>query len=194
MADKKPDQEPSIEEILASIRQIISDDEEGAPDSAPVAAPPPPAREPPPPPVNDIIDLTEKVDPEPESVFVGEPDPIQVDLRESQDDSAVSFVEEIPEEEDSPPLTGSRYADESEIDSLLTEKARDAALNAFSKITARAPINRPDAPENGHTIEDVVRALLRPMLREWLDDHLPPLIERLVQRELEKLARRALSE
>lgn len=64
MPDKKPDQEdPSIEEILASIRQIISDDD-GAAAPVPPASSSPPAPEPPPPPANDdIIDLTEKADP-----------------------------------------------------------------------------------------------------------------------------------
>lgn len=207
MADKKPDQEPSIEEILASIRQIISDDEDG--DAAPVvqeAAPPPPKPAPvpepePEPPSDDVIDLTEKADPEPEDA------PIQVALRETQPEPVEEIVPEpepepeddflmvdAPEEEAAPPLNENSYTDESAIDSLLTERAEQAALSAFSKIATRAPVYRDDTPADGHTIEDVVRALLRPMLREWLDENLPPMIEKLVQRELEKLARRTLAE
>ncbi|MCD8497886.1 MAG: DUF2497 domain-containing protein [Alphaproteobacteria bacterium] len=44
------------------------------------------------------------------------------------------------------------------------------------------------------TIEDVVRDELRPMLREWLDKNLPPLIERLVQDELERVTKRVLGD
>ena len=43
-------------------------------------------------------------------------------------------------------------------------------------------------------IEDIVRELMKPMLREWLDVHLPPLIEKIVQRELRKVARRAMED
>lgn len=219
MADKKPDQEPSIEEILASIRQIISDDEEGGaspvqssapppppPDPPPRPAPPPP---PPPPPPDDVIDLTDKVDPEPEpeAAFVEqEPEspPIQVELRDSlpeiRDDGPGEAEDEDrmePQDNDaaeSVPLTRTHYADEQAIDSLLTQRAESAALSAFSRIAARAPVYRDDTPEDGHTIEDVVRGLLRPLLREWLDENLPPMIERLVQRELERLARRTMAE
>jgi cell pole-organizing protein PopZ len=40
------------------------------------------------------------------------------------------------------------------------------------------------------TIEDLVRELLRPMLRTWLDEHLPGMVERMVRAEIERLARR----
>jgi uncharacterized protein len=40
------------------------------------------------------------------------------------------------------------------------------------------------------TIEDITRDLLRGMLRQWLDDNLPPLVERLVREEIERVARR----
>ena len=46
----------------------------------------------------------------------------------------------------------------------------------------------------GVTLEDIVKDLLRPMLREWLDDNLPDLIERLVKEELEKLAQKAMKQ
>ena len=44
----------------------------------------------------------------------------------------------------------------------------------------------------GPTIEDVVREELRPMLKDWLDHHLPPLVERLVRAEIERVVGRAL--
>jgi cell pole-organizing protein PopZ len=43
----------------------------------------------------------------------------------------------------------------------------------------------------GPTIEDLVREEVRPLLKEWLDNHLPPLVERLVRQEIERVAGRA---
>ena len=45
----------------------------------------------------------------------------------------------------------------------------------------------------GPTIEDLVREEIRPLLKEWLDAHLPPLVERLVRAEIERVVGRAVS-
>jgi cell pole-organizing protein PopZ len=42
--------------------------------------------------------------------------------------------------------------------------------------------------ENVRTLEDLVREMLRPMLRSWLDDNLPTLVERLVLVEIDRIA------
>ena len=42
----------------------------------------------------------------------------------------------------------------------------------------------------GRTIEDMVGDMLRPMLKDWMDQNLPPMVERLVEREIAKLTRR----
>jgi cell pole-organizing protein PopZ len=44
----------------------------------------------------------------------------------------------------------------------------------------------------GPTLEDIVRAELRPLLKDWLDAHLPPLVERLVRVEIERVVGRAV--
>jgi len=41
------------------------------------------------------------------------------------------------------------------------------------------------------TLEEMVLELMRPMLKSWLDQNLPPIVERLVQKEVERIARRA---
>jgi uncharacterized protein len=41
--------------------------------------------------------------------------------------------------------------------------------------------------ENGRTLQDLVREMLRPMLKAWLDDNLPTLVERLVLAEIERM-------
>ena len=45
--------------------------------------------------------------------------------------------------------------------------------------------------DGNRTIEDLVKEVMRPMVKEWLDENLPDLTERLVRREIERLARRA---
>ena len=176
-ADKQPDQEPSIEEILASIRQIISDDEDKdaeppappAPEPvfepAPVvkAAPPPPP--PAPEPEDDILELNNPI----------EPEPMEIDLQEYEEPAA-------------PPPPPPRQA--APVDSILTENARNATLSSMAKLAGNMPITR--HREYGNvTLEDLVREMLHPMLRDWLSDNLPPMVERMVQKELEKLARQA---
>ena len=42
---------------------------------------------------------------------------------------------------------------------------------------------------NARTLEDLVREMLRPMLKSWLDDNLPGLVERIVKAEIERVSR-----
>lgn len=44
--------------------------------------------------------------------------------------------------------------------------------------------------DGARTIEDIVRELLRPMLKSWLDENLPGMVERMVRAEIERIARR----
>jgi hypothetical protein len=53
-----------------------------------------------------------------------------------------------------------------------------------------APEERP-VPTSGRSVEELVIELLRPQLKEWLDQNLAPLVERVVEQEIKKLARRA---
>jgi cell pole-organizing protein PopZ len=43
--------------------------------------------------------------------------------------------------------------------------------------------------QNARTLEDLVREMLRPMLKAWLDDNLPGMVERLVRAEIERVSR-----
>ena len=161
-------QEPSIEEILASIRQIISDDEPA------VAPPPPPAPKPvapPPAPKEEVLELTEPVMPLPRPT---PPPRMQIDMRE---------MEPEPDLPDEPALPSME-----ETESILTQRASSAALEAFHKLAYHIPVDRSGRPV---TIEDVTRELLRPLLRQWLDQNLPRMVEKVVQAELERLSQRA---
>ena len=42
---------------------------------------------------------------------------------------------------------------------------------------------------NARTLEDLVKEMLRPMLKSWLDDNLPGLVERIVKAEIERVSR-----
>jgi cell pole-organizing protein PopZ len=45
-------------------------------------------------------------------------------------------------------------------------------------------------PAEGRTLEDVVRELLRPLLKAWLDEHLPGIVQAAVAEEVERVSRR----
>ena len=72
------------------------------------------------------------------------------------------------------------------IKEQLTRRVPTEVNNALH--SARNAIAQTVLVENERTLEDVVREMLRPMLRSWLDDNLPTLVERLVRAEIERLA------
>lgn len=165
-------QEPSIEEILASIRRIISDDGEEAPADAaaeaasePVAEavePEPVFEEPAPEPVDDVLELTELV-------------------AETEPEPAYRPVEELV-------ATHHAYDD----DALVSEPVAARAADTLARVNPRGSDRTDDPlPIPHRTLEEVVRELLRPMLRQWLDAHLPGIVERAVDRELRRVSRRA---
>lgn len=246
MSGQTPEQEPSIEEILASIRQIISDDDEGTSDMdvepesephtdpmpdpvpAPVeAAKPAPEEKPvpkaapkkdddilelndplPPPSPRPVIDLEDALEEEDEKEFFASLDD---DADDRTDFGADAVVEEpvmekapdpVPAYTDPVPAPATAAPAKTEPrpdfgvseDSILGEAARMAALSGFSKLANNMPLERGTTPQrspDGTTLEDILRDMLNPMLREWLDANLPVIIEKLVQKELDKLARRA---
>lgn len=189
MPEVKTEQEPSIEEILESIRQIISEDgtpvEEGAEVKkaarpAEAAAPPPappkpaPAAKPAPPrpePVikaEPVLDLTDKVKPEP---------PARVEVETAPGEPKI-ILEESEEEEEH----------------LVSDVTAEAAVETLARLLARnISVERELPGKPGPlTLEDMTRDLLRPLLREWLDKNLQKIIEKMVAREIERLSARAI--
>lgn len=202
-------QEPSMEEILASIRRIIADDDVSrnaanaaaaapppeAPRPAAVAPPPPPLPEPAPvfqaPPVfepepepapvmaeADILDLTEEmrapaaapsfrtIDAQPDVVFT------EADAAATRDGAEPDHLEAARRE-----LAASMN------DSLLSSNTTAAVNSAFNALAQTVLV------QNARTLEDLVKEMLRPMLKSWLDDNLPGLVERLVRAEIERVSR-----
>lgn len=62
--------------------------------------------------------------------------------------------------------------------------AASAAASAFGQLSAAIQM-----PADGRTLEDVVRELLRPLLKDWLDSNLPQIVQATVDREVERIAR-----
>ena len=77
-------------------------------------------------------------------------------------------------------------------DALVSDPIAGAATAAFSAL-AGAVADAQGVPlgKTHQTMEELVRELLRPMLKDWLDRHLEPIVARAVEREITKLAGRA---
>jgi cell pole-organizing protein PopZ len=70
--------------------------------------------------------------------------------------------------------------------------AAAAAASVGSLLRAVSSERGSQVYRGGPSIEDVVREEIRPILKDWLDTHLPPLVERLVRAEIERVVNRAL--
>lgn len=106
----------------------------------------------------------------------------------TDDDEAgdVAFVDQEPEPAPAPkatPRAVPRASAAPEGDDLLSPDANQAVQAAFHNLAGTILSN------NARTLEDLVKEMLRPMLKGWLDENLPPLVERLVRQEIERVSR-----
>jgi len=165
-------QEPTMEEILASIRRIISEDDAPAEAAAPAPEPEPVAEEPPA--EDDVLELTDPIDP---------PAPV-----ESMGDIDVYSPEPEPEPAPPPPPPEPPptpvFSREEVAETLVGDHASSLAATAFGSLSSALLM-----PKDGRTLEDVVRELLRPLLKEWLDQNLPRIVETKVEEEVHRIAR-----
>ena len=173
MPEAKGQHEPSMEEILASIRRIIAEDGETAEDGAKVALAPAPANA-----EEDVLELTEVVE-EDEAVANSSEAPVPF-----SNEPALTLEPETPRADMAAP---------GEAERLISTGSASASVAALAQLVNR-PRDKADEMPLGNadrTLEDVVRELLRPLLKGWLDDNLPQLVERLVQDEIARLVREA---
>jgi len=80
------------------------------------------------------------------------------------------------------------------LDTLVSKPAEDAPTGAFGKLPQADQATVPNAANgerSGRTIEQLAEDMMRPLLSEWLDQNLPPLVEEMVQREVKTMFRRA---
>lgn len=200
-----------MEEILASIRKIISEDkpkEEAAPEEEPAKEEP--QEDPPEAEAQEVMAEPEKTEPEAESV-----DDILELTQMVTDDGAVVDVNETeaapapvaeapppapePEPEPAPPAPEPEPAPVEPPppeDPLVSDDAAAAAKSAFSGL-ANALQNQQDAligampvGDGNRTLENMVLELLRPMVKHWLDQNLPGVVEKAVEKEIKRISRR----
>jgi cell pole-organizing protein PopZ len=236
-------QEPSMEEILASIRRIIADDEaKPAEKTASPAAPAgsassgtaPPAAKPavmtdippsaivaaqatpakaqdappaasnsqddidamlagldaatseaevrPPLPDGEVFDLTDEMalpDPQPAPFRTVEPED-DLEFNETVAASPLPRAQHRQPAFEPPPFYESPAPPPPQILSRSTVSAVESAFNTLANTVLS---------NNARTLEDLVKEMLRPMLKSWLDDNLPGLVERIVKAEIERVSR-----
>ncbi|UVO49107.1 DUF2497 domain-containing protein [Sphingomonas sp. SUN019] len=138
--------EPSMEDILSSIKRIIAEEGEGAAPRTrrgPIRAmPTPPSAE-----QDEVLELSDPIEP--------------------------ATADPVP--------TRPAVAARPTILSDTTAQATRGALDALSRLVVK--------PEPGadDTLEGLVREMLRPMLRDWLDANLPAMVETLVAKEITRI-------
>ena len=181
-----------MEDILASIRRILSEDEAAAPDPAPAppaAAPPPPP--PPPPRDSDVLTLDESMlvaEPEPALPEPAPPEPFRPDPVPPEPFRPEPFRPEPA------PLPDLEAAFQPIGEGLVAPEAiAEAASSVNTLMRTLAGHQSMAVYRGGPTLEDIVREEMRPMLKSWLDQNLPPLVERLVRAEIDRVVGRATS-
>jgi uncharacterized protein len=183
MSDAKGQQhEPSMEEILASIRRIIAEDGDTAPEPAAAAAAAPEAAPTAAEPAEDILELTDVVEPDGSVV--------SLNAAPKVDPAPPSPPPLVP-----PPLREvAPAAEPADAEGIVSAATAAASVAAFSQITSLSSRSEPRARNLGVgagdlTLETLVREELRPILKDWLDQYLPDMVERLVQEEITRLVR-----
>jgi len=176
-ANPKP-QEPSMEEILASIRRIISDDEGRAAaerahgieaDSD-----------------DPLASLATFPRPAPLLPSGFDREPSASDDGFHDDRFGAHDAEDLPDYPRQSTDVAAAALEEPGADEAepLISRATDASVGQAFDLLAHTVLAGTPRP-----IEEVVREMLRPMLRVWLDDNLPTIVERLVRAEIERVAR-----
>ena len=191
-----------MDTILASIRRILNEDEVAPAEAAPERVSPErgnlervtPAREPPKPPVprleEDVLVLgeammvPEKIEP----VLVPPPPMVLPAVIVAPPPAATAQPQEVV------------VADRAAIEGLVAARTRAATAQSFDALHEALLREQPAVPASpasptllragGPTIEDLVRDELRMLLSNWLDVHLPVMVEGMVRTEIEKLTRR----
>jgi hypothetical protein len=177
--------ESSMQDIIASISRIIDEDNRTP---NPVRRLP---RE-----RSGILELTDAIedDGSVRKLDGGEPPGRQAAVEALAPTAAASTEAASTEAASAAELASEAEADEAR-DDLVSAVTAEAAVTAFARLGAAAG-EQCAAPglalgASARTLEEIVRDVLRPLLQAWLDDHLPGIVERLVQEEIQRLVREA---
>ena len=183
-------EEPSMEDILASIRRILSEEEEEAQAAEEVGG------------LEMDLSAEPETEPEPEPEPVPEPEPEPAPEPMPEPEPVAALEPEPAAPPPSHPLAPMpapmadvlQLTPEMVTSEIVSASTAHAATDILSEL-AKAILNRrdvavDDAGQN-MTLEGMVREILKPLLREWLDRNLPYLIERLVKKEIDTMINRA---
>lgn len=167
--------EPSMEDILASIKRIIAEDGEPAARANSSAS--------------ELADVRSDDDDDDDDAGI-------LELTQPLGPAPGSFAAVFAQASATPPGRGADTpsvaetamsdADTTDRPEIVSPKAADASRQALAALSAM--VVRPEAGAN--TLEGLVGELLRPMLREWLDAELPAIVERLVSGEIARISGR----
>ncbi|WP_428530801.1 DUF2497 domain-containing protein [Rhodopila sp.] len=197
-----------MEEILASIRRILNDDDAPAePPSMPEtpASDKPPSVDRPPalgkPPALDKPTMAEPPPADDDVLLLDQS--MMISQTAAADHPAASPQPALPVRPAPAPLEAEPLQQENEalttadpfdplIPGLVAPEAAAAAASSVGSLVRTLAAGRAtQVYAGGPTLEDIVRAELRPLLKEWLDTNLPPMVERLVRTEIERVVGRA---
>jgi cell pole-organizing protein PopZ len=193
--------EPTMEEILASIRRIISEEDKSSepgadvlelqpppPPAAEVKAPPP-APKPAPPPELKPEPVVAKAPP-PVEIF-DEPEEVALPQRPLEEDlMIVEKTPDLPPPAPAPMAVAPQPAPKAEWtppvrDTLVSEPVASRTAGELGKLMGSMFVS------TGNTLDDVVREMLKPLLKDWLDANLPQLVEAEVAKEIDRIRRMA---
>jgi len=160
-ADAPTDADPSMEDVLASIRRILDDGTGNLP-PPPVEAmefEPEPAPAAPPPPAPADVFLLEP------AMMIEEPAPMS---QASIEDPAIAAYP------------------------LIAPETQNATSGSIGDLVRALTERQTQVYRSGPTLEDIVRDEMRPIIKSWLDTNLPPMVERLVRDEIERVVNRVV--
>jgi uncharacterized protein len=152
-----------MEDILASIRRILSEDEAPAADGNPPALTPPAG----------------------EGVLVLDPAMMVPESAPPESALPESALPETPAAAEPPPRAAVSA-------NLVAPAAAAAAASSVGSLVRHLAERSTQVHGGGPTIEDIVREEIRPLLKSWLDANLPPIVERLVRTEIERVVGRVV--
>ena len=132
----------------------------------------------PPLPDADVFELTDEM-----AVAAPAPEPPQPSFRKVDPQDDIEFTEAAAARHRQPAFEPPALESSSPSQPILSRSTVSAVESAFNTLANTVLSN------NARTLEDLVKEMLRPMLKSWLDDNLPGLVERIVKAEIERVSR-----
>lgn len=166
-ADADPNSQDDIDALLAGLDSATPGPELRAPEAEP---------EP------DVLELTDEMAMDPEPT----PPPPPPSFRKVEPRDDLEFAESQPPRPTPSPSYASVDFDAPPLppqQPMLAQSTVSAVESAFNSLAHTV------LSSNARTLEDLVKEMLRPMLKSWLDDNLPGLVERIVKAEIERVSR-----